>query len=121
MEVVKMAEKIKPAEKVDDLTPVQRLAKLDAERKELFDGLKSDALQKANEAVTELNALGFHYLLCEEGTKTNGSTKGTPSDAACPICTFKTKPPHDKRSHKKSPGPFTDEELAKRGLVRVPV
>jgi hypothetical protein len=119
MEVVKMADKIKPVEKVDDLTPVQRLAKLDAERQELFDALKADALQNATEAVNDLNLLGLHFMLVEEGEKTNGSTKGTPSDAACPICTFKTMPPHDKRSHKKSPGPFTDEELKQRNLVKV--
>jgi hypothetical protein len=113
-----MAEKIKSTEKVEDLTPVQRLARLDAERAEILASAKGDALQKANEAVGELNALGFHYLLCEEADQPKASTKGTPSDAPCPICTFKTDPPHDKRSHKTHPGPFNEEDLKLRKMVR---
>jgi hypothetical protein len=115
---VQLADKIKAVEKVDDLTPVQKLARLDAERAEVLASAKADALQKANEAVGELNALGFHYLLCEEGEKP--SKKGEPSDAACPICLYKTMPVHDRRSHKKQAikAPFTDEELKVRGLVR---
>jgi hypothetical protein len=119
MEVVKMADKIKAVEKIDDLTPVQKLARLDAERAEILASAKADALQKANEAVDELNALGFHYLLCEEGEKP--SKKGEPSDAACPICLYKTTPVHDRRSHKKQAikAPFTDEELKQKGLIKV--
>src|ERR1700733_2360841 len=110
------------ADKIDklpikDLTPVQKLARLDAERAEILASAKADALQKANEAVGELNALGFHYLLCEEGEKPT-SKKGAPSDAACSICSFKTIPPHDKRSHKTHPGPFNDEDLTLRKMVK---
>ena len=115
-----MAEKIKPTEKVDDLTPVQRLAKLDAERAEILASAKADALQKANEAVDELNALGFHYLLCEEGEKPNGSKKGEQT-GPCPVCKFMTNPPHGGRTHKSQTvkTPFTEEELKARGLTRV--
>jgi hypothetical protein len=121
MEVVQMAEKIKPVEKVDDLTPVQRLAKIDADRKELFDSIKAEALQEANEAVSKLNALGFHYLLCEEGEKLNGSKKGEQT-GPCPVCKFMTDPPHGGRTHraqKPEKRPFTDEELKQRNLARV--
>lgn len=115
-----MPEKIKPTEKVDDLTPVQRLAKLDAERAEILASAKADALQKANEAVNELNALGFHYLLCEEGEKPNGSKKGEQT-GPCPVCKFMTNPPHGGRTHKSQSEkrPFTDEELKQRNLDRV--
>lgn len=115
-----MAEKVEKLPiKEEKLTPVQKLARLDAERAEILASAKADALQKANEAVDELNALGFHYLLCEEGTKPNGTTKGMPSDAPCPICAFKTTPPHDKRSHKTHPGPFNDEDLRLRKMIKV--
>jgi hypothetical protein len=118
---VQLADKIKPVEKVDDLSPVQKLARLDQERAEILASAKADALQKANEAVGELNALGFHYLLCEEGDTPKTSKKGEPSDAACPICLYKTTPVHDRRSHKKQAikAPFTDEELKQKGLVKV--
>src|ERR1700722_3261537 len=119
MEMTK-AEEVKAIEKVEDLAPVQRLAKLDAVRAEILASAKSDALQKANEAVQELNALGFHYLLCEEGEKPNGSKKGEQT-GPCPVCKFMTNPPHGGRTHKSQPEkrPFTEEELAKRSLIRV--
>jgi hypothetical protein len=121
MEVIQMVEKIKPVEKVDDLTPVQRLAKIDADRKELIDSIKAEALQKANEAVQELNALGFHFVLSEEGDK-NGSKKGEPSpDADCPICKFRTLKPHDARAHRSQTvkAPFTLDELHQKGMIKI--
>ena len=47
-----MAEKIRPIEKVDDLTPVQRLAQSSTPNAPRYlASAKADALQKANEAV----------------------------------------------------------------------
>jgi hypothetical protein len=115
-----MADKVEKLPIKDEkLTAVQRLAKLDAERAEILASAKADALQKANEAVEELNALGFHYHLYDEDEKPNATTKGMPADAPCVICGFKTEKPHDKRAHKKHPGAFTDEELKQRGYVKV--
>jgi hypothetical protein len=101
-------------------SPVQLLAKLDAERAKILDSAKTDALLKANEAVDELNALGFHYHLSEEVPKSNGTKRGEPADVPCPICLFKTVVPHDRRSHRTqaTKAPFTDEELKQRGLIR---
>jgi hypothetical protein len=114
-----MPEKLKAVERVDE-TPVQKLARLDAERAEILASAKADALQKANEAVGELNALGFHYLLCEEGEKPTGSKKGEQT-GPCTICKFLTNPPHGGRTHKSQAEkrPFTDEELSQRRLTRV--
>jgi hypothetical protein len=114
-----MVEKIRPIEKVEDLTPVQRLAKLDAERAEILASAKADALKKANEAVAELNLLGFHYLLCEEGEKP--SSKKGEQTGPCPVCKFMTDPPHGGRTHKSQTEKkaFTDEELKQKGLVKV--
>jgi hypothetical protein len=119
MEAV-MAEKLpKGAEKGEELTPVQRLAKLDQERAELVASAKGDALQKATSAVEELNALGFHYRLIDgDGiSKTIGAR--TPKDEACEVCGFKTDKPHDKRSHRGHPAPFTAEEVAAKGWTIV--
>lgn len=116
---VTMADKIvKLSEKLDE-TPVQKLARLDAERAEILATAKADALQKANDAVIELNALGFHYHLSEEAPKANAAKRGFPSDADCPVCKFKTVPPHDGRAHKSHTAFFDDDELAKRNLVKV--
>jgi hypothetical protein len=114
-----MPEKLKAAEKVEDLTPIQRIAKLDIERAEIVATAKADALQKANEAVEELNALGFKYELTERtAAETVTTKKGQPADADCPVCKFKTDPPHDKRSHRLHPGAFSEDDLRERNLVR---
>jgi len=85
---VQMAEKIiKAVEKADE-TPVQKLARFDAERAEILASAKADALKKASEAVDELNALGFNYELTEKA-KATSIKKGHPADAECPICTYR--------------------------------
>ena len=57
MEVVKMVDKIKPAEKLDDLTPAQQMEKLKAQVAEIEATIKEDALRKANEAIAELKTI----------------------------------------------------------------
>jgi len=53
---------------------------------------KEEALSKANEAIKDLNELGFNYQLTN--SKGAAASKGTVSaDAACPYCKFKTEPP----------------------------
>jgi hypothetical protein len=114
-----MVEKATKLNEKPDETPVQKLARLDAERAEILASAKSDALQKANDAVTELNALGFQYHLSEEAQKA-AMTKGKPV-GPCSICNVTTNPTHDARSHKKQEPKraFTDEELKARNLVKV--
>jgi hypothetical protein len=124
---MKIAEKIRPIEKVDDLTPAQRItklnaerAKIDAEMAEVVTAAKEAALLKAQEVIKELSDLGFHYLLCEESEKPTGSKKGEQT-GPCPVCKFMTNPPHGGRTHKSQTEKraFTDEELKARGLLRV--
>lgn len=104
----------------DELTPVQRLAQIDKERAELAASIKEAALKKANDAVTELIALGYHFELAERIVAT-GTKKGFPADTNCKVCGFRTTKPHDARAHKSQPvaAPFNDEELKSRNLVRV--
>ena len=109
----------------EKLSVLQRLKQLDAERNKLLDEAKKEALQRAEQAVAELNELGFSYQLLEPGARRQataepGSKKGTRTvkDAPCPICHFKTEPLHDGRSHRtqETKKPFSDEELATRGF-----
>ena len=44
---------------------LDQLKALDEQRAKLFEGAKNAALEKAKEAIEELNALGFHYRLAE--------------------------------------------------------
>lgn len=104
-------------------TILEKLKKLDAERSKLLEGAKTEALAKANQAVEELNAIGFSYELVEnkgekprKARKVDHAPKGT-----CPICKYSTNPPHDARSHRAQQShkkPFTDDELAKLGMVK---
>jgi hypothetical protein len=113
-------------------TVLGKLKALDAQRAQLLEGAKKEALDNAEKAVAELNELGFHYVLTE-GAST--STPRAPRKAAsqaqapkrqardlpCPICHFKTTPHHDGRMHRsqKSKKPFSVEELMEKHLVKV--
>jgi hypothetical protein len=108
-------------------TTLQQLKKLDEERTKLLESGKADALARAEEAISELTALGFDYELVEPARAT--ARKPTPARKAsgpdhhprgmCPICGWATNPPHDKRSHKSQTKkkPFTDAELAAKGMT----
>jgi hypothetical protein len=113
-------------------TNIEKLRALDAQRAQLLEGAKKEALDNAEKAVAELNELGFHYTLTE-GASVSPSAPRAPRKAAsqapkrqardvpCPICKFKTSPRHDGRMHRsqKSKKPFTVEELVERGLTKV--
>jgi hypothetical protein len=109
---------------------LEKLKALDAQRAQLLEGAKKEALDNAERAVAELNELGFHYTLTEGAS---GSTPRAPRkasaqapkrqarDVPCPICHFKTTPHHDGRMHRsqKTKKPFSVEELMERNLTKV--
>jgi hypothetical protein len=111
---------------------LEKLKALDAQRAQLLDDAKKEALENAEKAVAELNELGFHYTLVE-GASASTSTARAPRkasaqapkrqarDVPCPICHFKTTPHHDGRMHRsqKTKKPFTLEELTEKGLTKV--
>ena len=102
---------------------IQRIKELDDERAKIFDQAKQEALEKAKEAVNQLNALGLHYTLAdgaEKKTKGRISTRSI-KQATCPICEFRTEPPHDGRTHRnqKKKAPFTAADLKEKGLTKV--
>jgi hypothetical protein len=89
---------------------------------------KAEALDEANEAIGFLRELGIDNdtILKELGfrlrAKTQESRKGSPpEDEPCPMCHFRTAPPHDGRSHRGQAKrrPFTAEELEQKGLTKV--
>jgi hypothetical protein len=109
---------------------LEKLKALDAQRAQLLEGAKKEALDNAERAVAELNDLGFHYTLTE-GTSasparaprkvTSQAPKRQARDLPCPICHFKTTPHHDGRMHRaqKTKKPFSVEELVEKHLAKV--
>ena len=111
-------------------TVLEKLKALDAQRAQLLDDAKKEALDSAEKAVAELNGLGFHYTLAEGATTARAPRKASSKaqapkrqarDLPCPICHFKTTPHHDGRLHRsqKTKKPFTVEELMEKGLTKV--
>ena len=109
-------------------TVLEKLKALDAQRTQLMDDAKKEALDNAEKAVAELNELGFHYSLTEGASPARAPRKAASEapkrqarDVPCPICKFKTTPHHDGRMHRsqKTKKPFTVEELIERHLTKV--
>ena len=113
-------------------TVLEKLKALDAQRAQLLEDAKKEALDNAERAVAELNELGFHYTLTEGASvsssparaprkATSQAPKRQARDLPCPICKFKTTPHHDGRMHRaqKAKKPFTVEELMEKGLTKV--
>ena len=110
------------------MSVLEKLKALDAQRAELLEGAKKEALEKVEKAVAELNELGFDYSLVESASTPRAPRKaGTQSpkrqarDLPCPTCKFKTTPHHDGRMHRsqKAKKPFNVEELMEKGLTKV--
>jgi hypothetical protein len=59
---------------MSDKSAIQRIKELDQERATLFEQAKEEALQCANQAVEDLNALGLNYRLVA-GTAAAGKNK----------------------------------------------
>ena len=105
-------------------TALDQIKKLDEQRHKLLDNAKSEALSRVEEALEELNALGFSYVLHEDSGRGRGARRGVrqKNDGPCPICNFKTNPPHDGRRHRAQGNrkqAFSNSELAAMGYVKV--
>lgn len=110
---------------------LHRLKELNEERVLIVTSAKKEALARANEVIAELRELGFNYRLVEDAaakrpstrrSATNGTGKGIPSGAPCPVCKFKTEPPHDARKHRAQGDrkrAFTAKQLEELGLAKV--
>lgn len=109
---------------------LQRLKELRHEETSLLATAKKEALARGAEVIAELRELGFNYRLVEEGTSATprrrgaakSTGKGVPSGSPCPVCNFKTEPPHDARTHRRQGDrkrPFTPKQLAELELTKV--
>jgi len=101
---------------------VQRIKQLDQERSQLVATAKKEALAKAQGAISDLTALGFTYELVDKGDGAMRKALRRRGDAICPVCKFKTSPPHDARRHRgqgKRKRQFTAGELREFGLEKV--
>jgi hypothetical protein len=105
--------------------PIARIKELDAEKSKLIEGAKSEALERAKQAITDLNALGFRYSLTQASVAKKAVGRkavGRIPDNPCRICGFRTDPPHDARKHRFSKAkkrPFNAKELADLGMRKV--
>ena len=101
---------------------LEKVRSLREQADKLMTEAKAEALEKAQHAVTELNELGFNYRLSEaqEETRKRSAPTRQRRDVPCPICHFKTDPPHDGRLHRSqsTKKPFTAAELKERNLAR---
>jgi hypothetical protein len=108
-------------------TAVEQIRELEKQKAKLLSAAKSEAMQKVDKALKELNELGFNYRLVADGrriprakTARTRGRKRRVNNVACKICNFQTVPPHDARTHRgqSKKAPFTSKELAERGLRR---
>lgn len=105
---------------------MQKLTELDNQRKALMEGARTEAMAAVQKALGALNSLGFNFVVVERGRRkkavANRKVSRSVKDAPCPICGFKTMPPHDRRAHRgqgNNKKPFTAAELEAKGLRKV--
>ena len=107
---------------------IEEIKELKARMESMTEQAKAEALDKANEAIGVLRELGLNNdtILKQLGFKGRAAAKesregSAPKDEPCPICHFRTDPPHDGRSHRGQPKkkPFTADELEQKALTKV--
>ena len=68
-----------------------------------------------------LEDLGFRARAKTPKEKAKSNENIVPGDEPCPICHFRTDPPHNGRNHRgqAKKKPFTPEELEEKGLTKL--
>jgi hypothetical protein len=107
---------------------IEEINELKARIEGIAEQAKAEALAKANEAIGVLRELGIDndVILKELGFKGKAKNQESrvgrpPKDGQCPVCNFKTDPPHNGRSHRSqiTKKPFTADELEQKGMTKV--
>jgi hypothetical protein len=93
---------------------------------------KAETLEEAREAInflrelgidndTILKDLGFRARTKYPKEKAKSNEKTVAGDDPCPICNFRTEPPHNGRNHRGQveKRPFTPEELEEKELTKL--
>ncbi len=106
----------------------EELKQLERRREELRAQLRGDAEAGLRRSLQDFNNLNFgvNYELRElrgrgRGAGSRRGTRQVNAERACPICGFRTIPPHDARAHRaqgERKKPFTAEELSAKGLQK---
>ncbi len=97
---------------------LSKIKKLQAEMDEYSKEAVAEALEHAEEAIATLSSLGHRYRLVRASGRGKGMRQSNP-DRPCPVCQFKTDPPHDARQHRgqgKSKRALTAAQLNEMGL-----
>jgi hypothetical protein len=107
---------------------IEEIKELKAQLESKTEQAKTEALDTASEAISFLRELGFDNdtILKELGFRgrakaTESRERRPPGDEPCPICHFRTDPPHDGRTHRgqTKKRPLTAEELETKGLTKL--
>jgi DNA repair exonuclease SbcCD ATPase subunit len=107
---------------------IEEFKELKARLESMAEQAKAEALAKASEAIDVLRELGIDNdaILKELGLKGRAKDQESrvakpPKDEPCPVCNFKTDPPHNGRSHRgqAKKRPFTAQELEEKRLTKV--
>jgi hypothetical protein len=104
---------------------LDELKELDEKRAKLVYTAKTKALDQINEAVLQLEQLGFLYRIVEGDEKAPNakSQKKGRKKGPCPICKFMTDPQHDGRLnvHREQPEKkaLSDKQLKDLGLTKI--
>jgi hypothetical protein len=114
---------------------IDEIKELKAQLQSKTDQVRGEALERAKEGISVLRDLGIDDDMIVKELGLEGRKKAAkgarvmptkngrtgPKDEPCPICTFRTDPPHDGRSHRgqSKKKPFTAEELGEKGLTKV--
>lgn len=103
-----------------DSGALSKIKKLQAEMEEYSKEAVAEALAQAEDAIATLASLGQRYRLVRASGRGKGMRQTNP-DRPCPVCQFKTDPPHDARQHRgqgKSKRAFTASQLTELGLKK---
>jgi hypothetical protein len=107
-----------PASAHDELRQIEK------RREELRGQIKGTAESDLRKALREFNDLGLGVAYELRPVGRGGGRRGTRSvnvNRPCPICGFRTVPPHDARAHRaqgEKKKAFTAEELSAKGLQK---
>ena len=109
---------------------IDEIKELKAQIQSKTEQAKAEALRSAKEAIdflreleidndTILKDLGFRART--KSPKEKVAKQASSTDESCPICNFRTDPPHDGRSHRgqSKKKPFTADELEEKELTKL--
>jgi hypothetical protein len=94
----------------------EQRAKLDESANKIMQAATAEILAKGDAIIAELKEIGLEYHFVEGKVP----VARTPNpEKECPVCGFRTDPPHDRRAHRNKKKPFAASDLLAMGLTKV--